>query len=141
MTDPRWDPWTALPGDRTVTPFEMITEFHQAYGQDAPVAPILLTPEVQELREKLIREELREYLEAVVAGDIVEIADALADLTYVVVGTAVAHGLTRFDAIFAEVHRSNMSKLGADGKPVKRADGKVLKGQNYSPPDLAPLIR
>jgi predicted HAD superfamily Cof-like phosphohydrolase len=123
-----------------MTPFEMITQFHRAYGQAAPDHAITLPPDVQELRYKLIDEEYREYEVAVNARDLVAIADALADLVYVVVGTAVAHGLTRFDEIFAEVHRSNMSKLGADGKPVIRADGKILKGPSYTPPNLGPLL-
>jgi len=123
-----------------MTQFEMITEFHRAYGQAAPAEPTLLPEGVQDLRYRLIYEELREYEEAVKAGDLVDIADALADLVYVVVGTAVAHGLTRFDEIFAEVHRSNMSKLGDDGKPIIRFDGKVLKGPKYTPPVLGPLL-
>lgn len=120
--------------------FDKITEFHCAYGVAAPDAAITLPPDIQELRYSLIREEFREYIEAVENDDIVAIADALADLAHVVIGTAAAHGLTRFDDIFAEVHRSNMSKLGADGKPIHRDDGKVLKGPGWTPPDLAPLI-
>lgn len=123
-----------------MTAFEAVTEFHLAYGVAAPNRAIILPAEVQALRERLIREELDEYLDAVQRGDLIEIADALADLTYVVIGTAVAHGLTRFDDIFAEVHRSNMSKLGDDGKPIIRGDGKVLKGNAFTPPDLKPLV-
>lgn len=122
------------------TAVEKVTEFHLAYGQAAPDKAIPLPDDILMLRVRLIGEEFSEYREAAFRGDLVEIADALADLAYVVVGTAVAHGLVRFDEIFAEVHRSNMSKLGADGKPVLREDGKVLKGPGFSPPDLAPLI-
>lgn len=87
-----------------------------------------------------IREELEEYRGAARRGDLVGIADALADLAYVVIGAAVAHGLTRFPEIFAEIHRSNMSKLGVDGNPLLRADGKVLKSPDYSPPDLERFV-
>ncbi len=121
--------------------YRMVAEFHRAFGHDAPDAPVLVSNETRNLRENLITEELWEYYEACEAGDIVAIADALADLAYVVIGTAVAHGLTRFDEVFKEIHRSNMSKLGSDGKPIYRPDGKVMKGNNYSPPDLAALVK
>ena len=121
--------------------YRMVAEFHRAFGVDAPDVPCIPSDEVKRLRHSLIFEEFSEYAQAAYAGDIVKIADALADLAYVVIGTAVAHGLTRFDEIFSEVHRANLSKLGHDGKPIYRQDGKVLKGGNYSPPDLAPLLR
>ena len=117
--------------------FDAVVEFHRAYGVPVPEEPCIPPAEIIDLREALIREELEEYLVAARSGDIVETADALADLAYVVIGSAVAHGLGRFDEIFAEVHRSNMSKLGADGKPIYREDGKVLKGPNFTPPSLA----
>jgi predicted HAD superfamily Cof-like phosphohydrolase len=120
--------------------FDKVTEFHRAFGVTDPAAPTLADAATQQLRFKLISEEFAEYQEALAKGDLVEVADALADLAYVVVGSAVAHGLTRFGDMFAEVHRSNMSKLGADGKPVRREDGKVLKGPSWSPPDLRPFI-
>jgi predicted HAD superfamily Cof-like phosphohydrolase len=116
--------------------FKQVTEFRRAYGVAASVR---LPADVQALRNELIREEFAEYQRAAQNGDLVGIADALADLAYVVIGTAVAHGLTQFPEIF-EVHRSNMSQLGSDGRPIIREDGKVLKGDRYSPPDLAPLI-
>lgn len=121
--------------------FDQVTNFHHAYGQDAPRSAIILPRKIQLLRFRLIREEFKEYRDAVVMDDITEIADALADLSYVVIGTAVAHGLTRFGDIFDEVHRSNMSKLGADNRPIRRADGKVLKGPNFTLPDLERFIR
>ena len=122
------------------TAFDKVTEFHRAYGVDAPSAPTLADEATRQLRISLIAEEFGEYQDALAAGDLVKIADALADLSYVVVGSAVAHGLTRFDEIFAEVHRSNMSKLGEDGQPIRRDDGKVLKGPNWTPPQLEPLL-
>ncbi len=121
--------------------YRMVAEFHRAFGVDAPEKPATPSTEVVKLRWELMNEELAEYIVAVASHDDVGIADALADLAYVVIGTAVAHGLTRFDEIFQEVHRSNMSKLGSDGKPIYRPDGKVMKGDNYSPPDLAALVK
>jgi predicted HAD superfamily Cof-like phosphohydrolase len=120
--------------------FDAVTEFHRAYGQEVPDAPRLLDPVTQDLRYALIKEEFDEYVAACEQGDMVGIADALADLAYVVLGAAVAHGIRRFPEIFAEIHRSNMSKLGPDGKPIRRADGKVLKGPNYSPPQIATFL-
>ncbi len=120
--------------------FDAVTEFHRAYGQEIPDAPRLLDPVTQDLRYALIKEEFDEYVAACEQGDMVGIADALADLAYVVLGAAVAHGIRRFPEIFAEIHRSNMSKLGPDGKPILRADGKVLKGPNYSPPQIATFL-
>lgn len=125
-----------------MTPFEMVREFHNAYGVDAPTAATELAYKRQKLRFSLIEEEFREYREAVDKPDNLEhAAKELADLLYVVLGTAVEHGFTRFDEVFAEVHRSNMSKLGEDGRPVYRDDGKVLKGPNYTPADLSPYIQ
>lgn len=124
------------------TPFDMITEFHKANGQPAPESPTLLSPYFQALRYKLHSEELlTEYPEAVAECDLVKIADALCDTVYVVIGSAVGHGFTRFDEMFAEVHASNMSKLGADGKPVLRDDGKVLKGPNFFQPNLRKFMK
>lgn len=71
--------------------------------------------------------------------DLVEVADALGDLDYVVQGSNLVFGIPA-EEVVAEIHRSNMSKLGADGKPICREDGKILKGPNYSPPDLASII-
>ena len=85
----------------------------------------------------LIQEELNEYRHAAETHDLVEVADALSDLMYVVLGTYVSHGLQDLaEALFAEVHRSNMSKLDENGQVIYRADGKVLKSDRWSPPDL-----
>jgi predicted HAD superfamily Cof-like phosphohydrolase len=82
-------------------------------------------------------EESMEYLDS---KDIVQVADALADQMYILIGTIMAHGLQdKFEEIFAEVHRSNMSKL-ENGKAIYREDGKVLKGKDYTPPDIASII-
>ena len=75
------------------------------------------------------------------AGDLVEVADALGDMLYILCGTIIEHGLQdKIEEVFAEIQRSNMSKLGADGQPIYREDGKVMKGPNYSPPDLARVL-
>ncbi len=110
-----------------------------AYRNDAPTGAI--PPEVQALRVRLIAEELDEYRQAAEAGDLVGVADALSDLAYVLYGTYVAHGLqAEAEALFAEVHASNMSKLDADGKAVLREDGKVLKSARFRPPDLRAVL-
>lgn len=121
--------------------YRMVAEFHRAFGVDAPERPCIPSDEVKQLRHSLIFEEFSEYAQAAYAGDIVEIADALADLAYVVIGTAVSFGLTRFDEIFAEVHRSNMSKLGPDGKPIYRWDGKVMKPDGWVGPQIEALLK
>lgn len=91
------------------------------------------------LRLALIAEEVAELAEAMENDDIVEVADALTDILYVVYGAGHAFGIN-LDHTFAEVQRSNMSKLGPDGKPIFREDGKVLKGPNYTKPDLRKIL-
>ncbi len=120
-----------------------LLEFHRTFGAYIAAQPTAdLPPQVRELRIRLLQEELDEYAEAARAGDLVSVADALTDLLYVVLGTLVAHGLHPVaEALFAEVHRSNMSKAGPDGRPILRADGKVLKSAQYRPPDLRAILR
>lgn len=120
----------------------MLEEFHRVFGAHMETTPTAqLSPETIALRVSLIQEELDEYREAAEAGDLVEIADALSDLMYVVLGTYVAHGLQEVaEPLFAEVHRSNMSKLDAAGAVLYRADGKVLKSDRWTPPDLAAIL-
>lgn len=120
--------------------FEKVREFHKAFEAKISEKPSFLTEDEFRLRMRLIDEELREYQDAYNNDDLVEMADALVDLVYVVLGTAVAHGFHNFDKMFDEVHRSNMSKLGADGKPIIREDGKVLKGPNFFRPQLKPFL-
>jgi predicted HAD superfamily Cof-like phosphohydrolase len=119
--------------------FEKVQQFHRASDVENPGYPQLPTYERQMLREKLIEEEFWELKEAFSEGDVVAYADAVADLLYVVYGTADEAGID-VDAVFAEVHRSNMSKVGADGKVLKRADGKILKPDTYSPPDVESVL-
>lgn len=87
-----------------------------------------------------MEEEFGELIQAVAQRDLVAIADALADIVYVAYGTALTYGVD-LDAVLHEVHRANMSKLDADGRPIRRADGKVLKSDRYSPPDVAAVLR
>ncbi len=111
-----------------------LAEFHRAFGLAYRAVPQCPVPEGA-LRVDLLREEVDEYAEAVAAGDLSGLAHELADVVYVAYGTALTYGFD-LDAVVAEVHRANMSKLGADGKPVVRADGKVLKGPNYHAPAI-----
>ncbi len=94
-----------------------------------------------ELRYRLMQEENDEYLEAARKKDLVEIADALGDKLYILCGTILAHGLQdKIVEVFNEIQRSNMSKLSAEGKPVIREDGKILKGPNYFKPDIKSIL-
>ena len=94
------------------------------------------------LRFNLMKEENEEYLEAVQNKNIVEIADALGDMLYILCGTIIEHGLLhKIEAVFDEIQRSNMSKLGLDGEPIYREDGKVIKGPNYFKPNLAKILK
>ncbi|NJW53708.1 nucleoside triphosphate pyrophosphohydrolase family protein [Salinimicrobium oceani] len=119
-----------------------VEEFHRAFGlgvQQKPTAQ--LDFKKVELRYALMKEENEEYLEAATKGDLVEVADALGDMLYILCGTIIEHGMQhKIEEVFDEIQRSNMSKLGEDGKPVYREDGKVLKGPNYSQPDLAKIM-
>lgn len=109
------------------------------FGQEIKPYPELPSREVQWLRYDLIAEELEELKEGIQNENLVEIADALTDLLYVVYGAGHAFGLD-LDSCFTEVHRSNMSKLDEDGRPIYREDGKVLKGPNFSEPDLESIV-
>lgn len=119
-----------------------VQEFHETYGLPVRGAPDISCAKTNELRINLLAEELDELKEALAAGDIVETLDALIDLQYVLDGAFLSFGLQGVkEAAFAEVHASNMSKLGEDGKPIYReGDGKVLKGPNYFAPDMAQFV-
>ena len=94
------------------------------------------------LRYNLMKEENEEYLEAAQNDDIVEIADALGDMLYILCGTIIEHGLQdKIEEVFNEIQRSNMSKLGEDGKPIYREDGKVMKGPNYFKPNFEAILK
>jgi predicted HAD superfamily Cof-like phosphohydrolase len=122
-----------------MTNFDKVKEFMEVFGQEVKIAPELPKPDVKFLRYDLIHEELQELKEALESNDIVETADALTDLLYVVYGAGHAFGID-LNECFNEVHRSNMSKLDENGNPIFREDGKVLKGKDYSPPDLSKII-
>jgi predicted HAD superfamily Cof-like phosphohydrolase len=95
-----------------------------------------------ELRFNLMKEENEEYLEAVQNNDLVEVADALGDMLYILCGTILEHGLQhKIEEVFDEIQRSNMSKLGEDGKPIYREDGKVMKGPNYFKPNFEHILK
>jgi len=119
-----------------------VQQFHEAFELTVNDAPTGVIPaELRALRIRLLEEELEEYREASASGDVVAVADALTDLAYVLFGTFVTHGLQdSADALFDEVHRSNMSKLDQDGRPIYREDGKVLKSARFSEPDLGAIL-
>ena len=127
--------------DKELTNFDKVKEFMNAFGQEVVTKPDWPKAETMELRMDLIEEEVGELNEAIfdASGDLVEVADALADILYVVYGAGHAFGID-LDKCFDEVHRSNMSKLGEDGKPIYREDGKVLKGESFSEPNLKEVL-
>jgi len=129
-----------VPGPERSRAAEQVAEFHRIYGlphRPQPTADIGAGQAA--LRQALIDEEVGELREAAADLDIVEIADALADIVYVAYGTAHVYGID-LDAVITEVHRSNMTKLDADGRPIRRADGKILKGPGYEPPNVAKIL-
>jgi len=111
----------------------------EKFGQKIATKPKFPSNDVVELRYELIREELEELKDAIKDKDIVEVADALTDILYVTYGAGLAFGID-LDKCYAEVHRSNMTKLGEDGKPVYREDGKIKKGPNYERPNLRKVL-
>lgn len=120
-----------------------VEKFHDTFGIKNEKEPIgAIDRDMFMLRYKLMREENEEYLEAAEKGDLVEIADALGDMMYILSGTILSHGLQHvIEDVFEEIQRSNMSKLDANGKPIYREDGKVLKGKNYFKPDIAKVLK
>ena len=119
--------------------FEKVGDFMEAFGQRVEMEPTWPDFNTRELRLELIQEELEELSDAVADRDMIQIADALTDLLYVVYGAGHAFGLD-LDECFEEVHRSNMSKLGENGRPIHREDGKVMKGPGYFEPDLESIL-
>ncbi|MGK4568622.1 hypothetical protein [Flavobacterium sp. 3HN19-14] len=120
-----------------------VKEFHSAFEIGYSHEPKASLGEGKNmLRFNLMKEENEEYLEAAQNNDLVEIADALGDMMYILCGTIIEHGLQDIiEVVFDEIQRSNMSKLGADGKPIYREDGKVMKGQGYFKPDFSKIIK
>jgi|TARA_B100001939_G_scaffold134233_1_gene116595 predicted HAD superfamily Cof-like phosphohydrolase len=122
------------------SPIELVKQFNKSFGVITKKTPEVLQEEDWSLKAKLMKEELSEYIEACEKSDIVDIADAVIDMQYILSGIVLAHGLQNvFDKLFQEVHDSNMSKL-ENGKVLRRDDGKVLKGKNYFKPDLNKIL-
>ncbi|MEU6576396.1 MazG nucleotide pyrophosphohydrolase domain-containing protein [Streptomyces sp. NPDC046805] len=124
----------------TSSPAHLVREFHRAFGLDVRSTPTEVSAELAAHRGELLAEEAAEVAEVSVAGPLDRLAHELADVVYVAYGTALVHGID-LDAVLAEVHRSNMSKLGPDGQVARRADGKVLKGDHYEKPDVSAVLR
>ncbi|CAB4162896.1 Phosphoribosyl-ATP pyrophosphohydrolase-like [uncultured Caudovirales phage] len=118
--------------------YKDVMEFHKAFSLPIGTAPVLPNKNERDLRKNLLAEEYNEYLDGEEANDIVEIADALADIIYIACGTAVSYGIP-LDKIFDEVHRSNMAKL-VDGKVLRREDGKVIKPAGWQAPNIEKII-
>lgn len=121
---------------------DAVKKFHTAFKighKETPQADLGI--EKSMLRYKLMREENEEYLEAANANDLVEVADALGDMLYILCGTIIEHGMQhKIEEVFDEIQKSNMSKLGDDGEPLYRDDGKVLKGPNYFKPNIQEIL-
>ena len=122
-----------------ISNFESVGDFMEAFGQEVLEAPTVPDFNLSQLRIDLIEEEVQELRDGIDKGSMLEIADALTDILYVVYGAGHAFGID-LDECFFEVHRSNMTKLGPDGRPLYREDGKVMKGPHYSEPDLTPYV-
>ncbi|MCF6279880.1 MAG: nucleoside triphosphate pyrophosphohydrolase family protein [Flavobacteriaceae bacterium] len=119
-----------------------VQEFHEAFKIGLKHVPTAdLGKAKNTLRYDLMAEENDEYFEAAQNNDLVEVADALGDMLYILCGTIIEHGMQyKIEEVFNEIQRSNMSKLGADGKPIYREDGKVMKGPNYFKPKIKEIL-
>jgi len=123
-----------------MTNFEKVGLFMKTFGQEVKEKPELSTEKINKLRVSLINEELEEFKEAIKNNDLKEATDALTDILYVTYGAGHAFGVN-LDKCFDEVQRSNMSKLGNDGKPIYNDEGKVMKGPKYFKPDLNKFLK
>ena len=124
-------------------PIAAVEKFHETYQLLSNHSPTVAIPEaIKTLRYELMKEENEEYKEAVDNNDMVEVADALGDMLYILCGTIITHGMQDVMAdVFQAIQDSNMSKLGADGQPIYRADGKVMKGPHYFKPDIQGVLQ
>ena len=122
---------------------DAVQEFHEAFKINVNQEPTLdLSDQIKELRFNLMKEENEEYLEAVQNNDLVEVADALGDMLYILCGTILTHGMQhKITEVFEEIQRSNMSKLGENGNPILREDGKVMRGPNYFKPNIESILK
>ena len=123
-----------------MTNFEKVGFFMKTFGQEVKTKSGLSTEKINKLRVSLINEELEEFKEAIKNNDLKEAADALTDILYVTYGAGHAFGIN-LDKCFDEVQKSNMSKLGNDGKPIYNEQGKVMKGPKYFKPDLSKFLK
>ena len=123
-----------------MTNFEKVKLFMQTYGQEVKAKANFSDEKTNKLRLDLIKEELDELTKAMDEKDLLEVADALTDILYVTYGAGYAYGID-LDQCFKEVQRANMSKLGEDGKPIYNDQGKVMKGPNYTKPDLSKFVK
>ena len=120
---------------------DMLEEFNEAFEITYSKSPEIGEKDIGELRIRLLQEEVQEYADAVRAGDLIEILDALGDIAYILAGSILNHGLQGvIDDAFTEIHRSNMAKL-VDGKVLKREDGKVVKPDDWTPPNLKQFLK
>lgn len=121
---------------------DYVRTFHDAFKIENQSKPTVeIDKRVIELRHRLMHEENEEYLEAALNGDLVEVADALGDMLYILCGTMLAHGMQdKIGEVFEEIQRSNMSKLDANGEPIYREDGKVMKSDQYFKPDIKSIL-
>ena len=122
-----------------ISNFEMVGDFMEAFGQEVLYMPSMPDTNLAALRLDLINEEVQELRDGLGKRSMLEIADALTDILYVVYGAGHAFGID-LDECFNEVHRGNMTKLGEDGRPLYRDDGKVMKGPNYEDPNLEQFL-
>ncbi|MBL0104278.1 MAG: nucleoside triphosphate pyrophosphohydrolase family protein [Bacteroidetes bacterium] len=125
-----------------LTKINKVKEFHETFGLEFHEQPTaVVSDRIIALRHRLMAEENDEYLEACQKGDLTLIADALGDKMYILFGTIIAHGLQhKIEEVFDEIHRSNMSKLDDQGKPIYREDGKIMKSENYFLPDIKSIL-
>lgn len=119
--------------------FQDVKQFQTAVGQYVGTEPRFANKSERVLRMDLLMEEVKEYLEGEEKSDLENVAKELADIIYIVCGTAVSYGIP-LDRVFDEVHRSNMAKLGPDGKVKRREDGKILKPDNWTAPDVKSIL-
>ena len=122
-----------------MTNFTSVKKFMETFGQEVKSKPAFPSEKISKLRYDLIKEELDEFQQALNDKNLKEVADSLTDILYVTYGAGHAFGID-LDKCFDEVQRSNMSKLGADGKPIYNEHGKVMKGPNYFEPNLKKFI-
>jgi predicted HAD superfamily Cof-like phosphohydrolase len=131
--------WHTTGEKMKITNFEMVGDFMEAFGQEVLYMPKMPDTNLAALRLDLIDEEVQELRDGLGKKSMLEIADALTDILYVVDGAGHSFGID-LDECFDEVHSSNMTKLGEDGRPMYREDGKVMKGPNYREPDLTEFV-